>query len=154
MPFFSNYDTDHKNVTNRWLKWQDEPFSYMLRNWTQQFPFRNALHIFWIWSGSQSISRKMERNWNGLVHSGEKSVQFLFWDINEIRTTMNQNWSIKPCIFTFRNAIFRAFVPNHLNFIQIVMKGFKWDTSCLITNCVLSGAEREQRDSCSAHYSH
>ena len=26
MPFFSNYDMDHKNVTNRWLKWQDEPF--------------------------------------------------------------------------------------------------------------------------------
>ena len=52
--------------------------TYMVRNWTQQFPIRIALHFSWILDGSRSFSRKLERIWNGSVHSGEKSVQFQF----------------------------------------------------------------------------
>ena len=55
---------------------------YMVRNWTQQFQIRIALHFFWILDGSRSFSRKLERIWNGSVHSGEKSVQFQFKETN------------------------------------------------------------------------
>ena len=50
----------------------------MVRNWTQQFQIRIALHFFWILTGSRSFSRKLDLTWNGSGNCGKKSVQFQF----------------------------------------------------------------------------
>ena len=83
--------------------------TYMVRNWTQQFPIRNALHYFWILIGSRSFSRKLERIWIGSVHSGKKSVQFQFLQIRIL--TANQF----PKIYFFDSILAKFEYPD-LNF--------------------------------------
>ena len=101
--------------------------TYMVRNWTQQFQIRIALHFFWILTGSRSFSRKLDLIWNWLGNFGKKSVQFQFiWYVFFLRISSPKSEQV--LLFDILKAFESSFFC-----IDTVFVGWHWQVTLYLT---------------------
>ena len=100
---------------------------YMVRNWTQQFQIRIALHFFWILTGSRSFSRKLDLIWNWLGNFRKKSVQFQFiWYVFFLRISSPKSEQVLlfDILKAFESSFFR---------IDTVFVRWHWQVTIYLT---------------------